>query len=530
LQPTDLATYIYEGGRHGLRCRHFMDAVVPLASKEVVRMDLMDAMKVWQGLVRCSNDRRDFYIAALPQVRTKLGRMTVAHLLLVLRVARDLRRLPEFIDLHAASCTELMLKTGSLTASEAAQCLSYCSFDTRYRAQAQGLARSIEQHWMRAQDLSSIRVAEAVDALDSFASWGMRNSQVVGRLDDILIERQVEIKYSGNVSLWTTALQAFARMDHHNAKWLLVALELARDRIFLEKNSFFQQAALVGGFGRLRHFDQAVYDNIAELLVSDVVLFKQPTDLAPVLWTYANANYVHDRLFDSAYDIMIGWLEAEQLNLQNMSTQAAIIQICWSFVVAGYHQRYQSFAAFLDYALFTGLDKLRAVHWRRLAQMCDAVLNEAPELKDFCQQPERVNITCSDHRVRKLVCSDPASEDKVLRELRETLEDMGWLYEAFCMPDDLSANYVDLSLQRHLNQKVGLLVAGRFEHLAVGLPGEAHEPHETGVFALKRRLLHSRGWRTGVVDRSSWMALTSKEQRRHYLERLVQPFSNGPAM
>jgi len=65
-------------------------------------------------------------------------------------------------------------------------------------------------------------------------------------------------------------------MEHSDARWPLVALELARDEIFLERISFFQQAALVGNFGRLRRFDEAVYNNIAELLLLDFSLFKQP--------------------------------------------------------------------------------------------------------------------------------------------------------------------------------------------------------------------------------------------------------------
>lgn len=528
LQTTDLATYVYEGGRHGLRCRHFMDAVVPLLCKEVAGMTLTDTMRAWQGLVRFSYERRDFFMAALPKVRPQLTSLSTPHLLLVMRVARDLRQFREFVDLHAACCTELMLKIASLSTNQAAQCLAQCSRDTRYRAQAQGLARTVEQHWLQTEDLSSLRVVEVVDALDSFASWGMKSLPLINRLDNILVERQTELKYAGNVSLWTTAVQAFARMEHYDAKWLPIAVDFARDRIFLEKISFFQQSALVSHLGRLRYFDEAVYNNIAELLVSDFSLFKRPTDLAPVLWSYANASCNHERLFDSAFDLMIGWLEDEQLNLQNMATQAAIIQICWAFVMAGFHQRYQSFAAFLDYALFTGHDKLRITHLRRLAQLCDAVLQEAPELRDLCQEPERVNMAREGQRVRKILSSDNVSEDRLLRELRDTLEDMGWLYEAFCMPDDTSASYVDLSLQRQLNQKVGLLVAGHIEHLKVGLPGELHESREAGSFALKRRLLQSRGWRTGVVDHSSWTALTSKEQRRNYLEQVVQQSLNGP--
>merc|ERR1712129_470628 len=173
-------------------------------------MTLTDTMRAWQGLVRFSYERRDFFMAALPKVRPQHTSLSTPHLLLVMRVARDLRQFREFVDLHAACCTELMLKIASLSTNQAAQCLAQCSRDTRYRAQAQGLARTVEQHWLQTEDLSSLRVVEVVDALDSFASWGMKSLPVINRLGNMLVERQTELKYAGNVSLWTTAVQAFA--------------------------------------------------------------------------------------------------------------------------------------------------------------------------------------------------------------------------------------------------------------------------------------------------------------------------------
>jgi len=522
LAPDDLATYVYEGGRHGLRCRHLLDAALGRAVELVPQMGLNDVMRAWQGFVRFSRDRREYYKAALPRVRSELGRLTVPHLLLTMRAARDLKNLDEFVELHAACATELIVKMDSLSLSDAAQCVALCTFSPRYRAQAQGLVRSVEQKWSGTQDLAPLRVVEAVDALETFASWGMRPMPLVDRLDELLVERQVELKYTGNVSLWVVATQALSRMEHVDAKWPRIAVEFARDPIFVEKISFFQQSALISALGRLRLFDEAVYRNVADALVSDFSLFKEVQDLAPVLWAYATANYIHKGLFDSAYDLMITWLEGEHFNLEHKPTHGAIIQVVWSFVVANYHIRYESFAAFLDYAFFVEPMSLRVAHLRRLAQLSDAVFLEAPETASLCQYHDRIGATLADQRVRNIVSSDPPSQPELLQEIRGALQQLGWPYDVFVVPDGTAAFYVDISLAQHAGQKVGLLLAGRYELLTVGLPGEAHEPRETGLFTLARRLHARHGWRTAVIEPSSWAELSSIEQRRAFLEDAVQ--------
>mmetsp|Transcript_65239 Transcript_65239/g.190892 ORF Transcript_65239/g.190892 Transcript_65239/m.190892 type:complete len:743 (-) Transcript_65239:125-2353(-) len=522
LSPGDLATYLYEGGRHGLRCRHFLDAALGRAVELAPQMSLGELMRAWQGLIRFSRDRRDFYKAALPRVRAELGRLVAPHLLLAMRVARDLKNLNEFIDLHAACATELIMKMDSLSLAEGAQCLAMCGFSMRYRAQAQALVRSVEQKWNGIDDLTPLRVVEVVDALQTLASWSMKPMPLVDRLDSLLIDRQVELKYSGNVSLWVVATQALARMEHVTARWPLLAMEFARDPLFVEKISFYQQCDFLVALGRLRIFDELAYKNVADLIVSDFTLFKQVQDLAPVLWTCATVNYVHKDLFDSAYDLMVSWLEAEQLDLSQRTVISSMIQAAWSFAVAGYHTRYESFAAFLDYAVFPDLGTLRIAHMRRLAQLSDTVLTEAPNTAGLCQYPDRLEAARRDQRVRGLVTSDPTCDPELLQDIRTTLQQLGWQHEAFFMPDECSTFYVDISLAQKTGQKVGLLLAGRYELLAVGLPGEVHPPREAGIFSLARRLHAQRGWRTAVIDRSSWSALSNVEQKRAYLEEAVQ--------
>merc|ERR1719401_1503325 len=120
-------------------------------------------------------------------------------------------------------------------------------------------------------------------------------------------------------------------------------------------------------------------------------------------------GYYHQQLFDAGYDLMVEWFEGETLNLANKKTRDALIQVVWSFALAGYHRRYESFAAFLDYALFGERADLRTLHLRRLAQVADAVLEEAPETEMRCQYPDRLVQARSEDRVRQIVKSDPVS-------------------------------------------------------------------------------------------------------------------------
>ncbi|CAE8738380.1 unnamed protein product, partial [Polarella glacialis] len=487
-------------GRHGLRCRHFMEAVVRRASFLVSEFGVEDLMRVWQGFIRFSRDNRAFYHSAMPKVRMQVKNLTVPQLILALRGARDLQQSQGFIDLHAAACAELTLKIDKLSMAQAANCLCHTGFNTKFRTQAQGLVKAVEQTWSETEDLTSLRVVEVVDTLETFTSWGMKPFPLLARLDGLLVDRQVELKYTGNVSLWVLATQAFSNIEYLDARWPLVALELSRDKLFLEKISFFQQCALIISLAKLRLFDEAAYRNIAELLLSDMGLFKDMQDLAPVLAAYASVGYFHQQLFGTAYGRMIDWFEAETLDMKRRDTHGALVQAAWSFALAGYHRHFESFAAVLDYAFFENSVNMRPATLKRVAQLADIVLQEAPELAAACHYSEKVSSTRADPRVRNLLASEPVSDPKLLQDIRTTLQELSWQHETCAFETgSTSAFYVDLSLAPQLGQKVGFMTAGYLDSVRVGLPDEGLEMREGGTLAVARRVLASHGWHTAVV-------------------------------
>merc|ERR1711937_1051162 len=141
-------------------------------------------------------------------------------------------------------------------------------------------------------------------------------------------------------------------------------------------------------------------------------------------------------------------------DLSKRQVQQSVSQIVWCLCIAGYHKRYASFAALLDYAFFTDRSTQRPTDVRRLAQIADVVLMEAPAQAHGVQDPDRVASTRTDPMVRRLISSEPASDPQLLQDIRQCLSALNWSHEIFVAPDSTSAFLVDISLQAHFGEKV----------------------------------------------------------------------------
>eukprot|EP00811_Abedinium_folium_P002038 NODE_1186_length_2571_cov_5.209902.p1 GENE.NODE_1186_length_2571_cov_5.209902~~NODE_1186_length_2571_cov_5.209902.p1 ORF type:complete len:748 (-),score=214.72 NODE_1186_length_2571_cov_5.209902:326-2269(-) len=524
MSASAMSTYLYEAGRHGLRCRHLMDAAVPRAEELAREMSAEELMRASKGLLRFTRDWKGFYIAAQPLVAQYLPTLSVPQLLIELRVARDLINLRGFRKLHSNCCAELQPKIPSASFHEQSQCLIYTAFKPKYLKPAYLLSHTIAKLWTSAEDISKLLVVEVVDALDNFASWGIRPMALLDKFDAVLLERITELKYAGNVSLWAGAVESFSRLEHHGARWPRAAMGLARERVFVERISFFQQARLAAAIGHLRLVDEAALDNIAHLLVADIGLFRSPVDVGPVLGAYVMLGCHHEALFDRCYDLFIDWFKDEGMDLTQANMQNAMIHVAWCFAAAGYHIKYESFAAFLDYAFHTDARQLPQDSIRHLLQMTDLVYSEAPDAVERCQYSSHISALRSNPHFQRMVSSDPTSEPQLLHEVREALQVLGWEHDAFAMPDETSPYYVDVSLEKKLKQKVGLLVAGVRELVEVAGDGDASEPawRDSGLLAMRRRCLEARGWRTELVQAHDWANLPDAAARHAFLDKTVQ--------
>jgi hypothetical protein len=244
--------------------------------------------------------------------------------------------------------------------------------------------------------------------------------------------------------------------------------------------------------------------------------------LASVLHAYASVGYFQTRLFDAAYDIVLEWLSDETLDLTSQAVQHALIQIVWCFAIAGYHTNHESFAALLDYAYFTDLVCHRHLHVRRLTQLADVIMCEAPARAEDCEYTERIKSAITDSAARRVVSSEPPSDPKLFQDLRNMLKSMEWSYEVFKAPDDTSAFLVDISLEPQFNKKIGIMIAGRSDTVSVSAPNDGLSSRLGGQLSLAKRILAKRGWNIVVISAGEWANASTVEQQKALIENLVQ--------
>eukprot|EP00438_Fugacium_kawagutii_P005486 Skav236548 [mRNA] locus=scaffold1774:239151:242270:+ [translate_table: standard] len=167
-------------------------------------------------------------------------------------------------------------------------------------AQALSLVKAIVDAWT---------AQEAVDALECLASWNLRPVAVLDRLDSILEDRQVELKYTGNVALWIVATCSLASLRYREGSWPRLALELATEKVFLEKVPLREQCELLRGFAQLSLFDaRAFRSGIA------CVEGHSSQEISTVLMSFAQSHFFHEEaaamaVFDALYNLILGMLK-----------------------------------------------------------------------------------------------------------------------------------------------------------------------------------------------------------------------------
>jgi len=342
-----MSTFLYECGRHGLRCKHFADRAVPRAAKMVPDMSVEEVMRTTQGLIRFIRDWRAFFDAARPVYQDNLANLNDDDWILVLRLSKELVQKREFRRLQELAATAK--DPACLPLSTVARALMRVEKHRTYK-----MGRSVEVfvdlcaatlHDRRAE-LKTIAASEAIDALDAFSSWvegsasmtkaGQRKAmakvtpELLDALGDHLTNKIMEIKYSPNVWLWARVTQAFSRFYHYHDGWMNEIALLARDKFILDKISFFQQQSFLVALARLGFVDPESYQCIGTALLKEKDLFKEPAHLSPVMWAFTTVNEVHTPLFDFCAEKLVEWA--------NDSGANSVIQGLYCLVATGYHR------------------------------------------------------------------------------------------------------------------------------------------------------------------------------------------------
>ncbi|CAD7932352.1 unnamed protein product [Amoebophrya sp. A120] len=219
LSPSETAHLLQETGRHGLRCKHFVDRIIHFAADQAESaMTVHEIMDSARGLIRFTKDWQVFFHKACPKIRMNLLQLEIPDLLLTLRFSRDLKSCGYgsgmlYLELQRDVCTLLRKKmlleeegsgagtpsqkenlssstpTGSsFPLSEAIRSLHDVFFDKRYsravgeyvKAVNGKLADYREKHmlFVREREIENQRHRQENEQQDSHSSHDVGNSRI----------------------------------------------------------------------------------------------------------------------------------------------------------------------------------------------------------------------------------------------------------------------------------------------------------------------------------------------------------------
>jgi len=402
--PTSMSYFLFECGRHGLRCKHFADGLVPRAAEMANDMNFEELMRATQGLIRFVRDWKSFFDASRMRYQENLENLEDKDWILVLRLCKDLNAHREYRRLQELAVACRPPQELSLTTVASA-------LDRLQKQKTVKLGRSIENFvegcagtmHSRREELSELSMVQLVESLDSFSTWvegrgvipragRTRQSmttvtpELLNAIGDILAERVSEIKYSPNVWLWARITQAFSRFTHYHKGWMHEITFLARDQFILDKISFFQQQSFVVALARLGFADAEAYERIGDILMREKDLFKEPHTCTPTLWAFTMTNQVHKELFDHLAENLVEWAGDRRTN--------SICQGLWCLVATGYHQT-RDLTPLFD-ACFTESNRTDPLLKRRLHVIRQIVTTDpnnkydVPEVEFSMERPSKV--------------------------------------------------------------------------------------------------------------------------------------------
>uniref|UniRef100_A0A0G4HTU2 RAP domain-containing protein n=1 Tax=Chromera velia CCMP2878 TaxID=1169474 RepID=A0A0G4HTU2_9ALVE len=272
MDSKSLALYAYEGGRHGLRCKHLLDrAVEPLtALAGQGQMSVEDMLKAAQGLIRFTKDWAPFFEAATERLleahrsRGVLKEVSNAELLLSLRFCRDLlHRQQSFQLLREDLCKELKRREAERELSLPEVSVAFSCLDDRRsvsvkREQRTSYVRQQQQQHAASASASAAAAGEETHETAEERESGTGGMSAAADGEGVLLvdgegPEAREFVVQAKRSLETMPLQDFLRSDMTvndavNVLDCLASRGMSRSTLFARLGDF-----LVENIAEVRH-------------------------------------------------------------------------------------------------------------------------------------------------------------------------------------------------------------------------------------------------------------------------------------
>jgi hypothetical protein len=322
LSVSDLCMAVYECGRHGLRSKHFLASFTAeisdrIHSKAAV-MSAQDAWRLWTGVVKFPREHQALLLKTVHILERGIGNLNLRELSVLARISKELHFLREFANFQvvvAAAAGRLVeLGTGSPAAKLSEMTLLLAASEQQEKTNPKVfdhlIAKSIDL-LKCVDDFSEVDTVGLVDILHTLRTWKRKFVSVAEeegmwrRMNDELVKRRTEIKYSPNCGLWHVAAVAVDALvfsgDQQEfvfEEFLLMVQGFCRDPFMLERVSVWQITDVLCVLSGRRLYDKLAYDAMIDFIYKNIDEFKDSRKFAAMLNAISHAGHkLDDKMF-----------------------------------------------------------------------------------------------------------------------------------------------------------------------------------------------------------------------------------------
>jgi hypothetical protein len=300
LNGQQLAIFIYECGRHGLRCKHYLDKVV---KNDPPNMNQEDVLRCLKGICKFASDYSDF----VKRITVKLNYSSLApseHLVLlrVFKAIGDTRDFAVLVSRIDISSFTLLEKFSLLYLLKRSRTFKLGSRDSSLiEMKAISIVKSLRL--ISGEEIrSQLLTTDISDALDAMASMRIRNEELLVKIVPVLVDRIAEIKYSPICGLWQSITDSLGHLNHFDSKWMRIADEMASSEFNLKGFAAFQLIFFASCMGRLNFFSESAFTALTNVIASDIKSIQDVDMFATLLFPLQRAYFKAPKLIEAVVE------------------------------------------------------------------------------------------------------------------------------------------------------------------------------------------------------------------------------------
>ena len=286
MNGTQLATFVYECGRHGLRCKHYVGNL----KRDNQIQGNEDLCRFFQGICKFSDEYPNLIEDMVK--RLNVDELTPQDSLIVLRVIRSLSAENEvflkFLKKIDTNLFSLDQQLGLIYLLKTTR--KFRSIDNKdVKSIISDMVCKIRE--LEKKNFEIILATDISDAMDGLASLRVKDEKILHLFMSVLSDRIAEIKYSPICGLWQSITDSLGHMKLFHPQWMkLVVQDIGSSPFQLKTFAAFQLVFFTSSLGRLNFYNQNIYSSIATVVAGDVGSIQDADMLATLLVPFERAN------------------------------------------------------------------------------------------------------------------------------------------------------------------------------------------------------------------------------------------------